>query len=338
LTGQLDVELLEKSVGQILSRHESLRSVFVTQGAGPVQIIRPTSDVSIPIADLSHLCTAERESQAAQLATEEAAVAFDLEQGPLYRISLLRLGTEDHLLLVTVHHIVFDGWSIGVFLNELVSAYADLAEGHPPVLPALPVQYSDFAVWQREYLQGETLNKQLAYWKESLAGAPSSVELPTDRPRPPRQTFRGSKQVIVISRDVLDGLKKLDQCEGVTFYMTMVAALSTLLSRYSGQEDIVIGSPIAGRVESELENLIGYFANTLVLRAKLENNPTFLEVLQQVRTTALGAYAHQDLPFEKLVEELRPERDLSRNPLFQIMFALQTTGTSGVRTAAGFTP
>jgi len=323
LTGQLDVELLEKSVGQILSRHESLRSVFVTQGAGPVQIIRPTSDVSIPIADLSHLSTAERESQAAQLATEEAAVAFDLEQGPLYRISLLRLGTEDHLLLVTVHHIVFDGWSIGVFLNELVSAYADLAEGHPPVLPALPVQYSDFAVWQREYLQGETLNKQLAYWKESLAGAPSSVELPTDRPRPPRQTFRGSKQVIVISRDVLDGLKKLGQCEGVTFYMTMVAALSTLLSRYSGQEDIVIGSPIAGRVESELENLIGYFANTLVLRAKLENNPTFLEVLQQVRTTALGAYAHQDLPFEKLVEELRPERDLSRNPLFQIMFALQ---------------
>jgi surfactin family lipopeptide synthetase A len=237
-------------------------------------------------------------------------------------VSLLKLGSEDHVFLATVHHIAFDGWSIGIFLDEVMAAYSSLCSGTKNDLPDLPLQYLDYAAWQREYLQGDRLDRQLAYWKQTLAGAPASIDLPTDFPRPPMQTFRGGKETVLIPSEVSDKLKRLGRGEGVTLFMTLLAALNVLLSRYAGQDDVVVGSPIAGRSRPELEHIIGFFVNTLVLRTDLSGNPGFRELLARVRESALGAYTHQDIPFEKLVEELRPERDLARNPIFQVMFVL----------------
>ena len=278
--------------------------------------------MALPITDLSAMPQAEREARARQITDTEARQPFDLEAGPLLRAQLLRLAAEEHLLLLNVHHIVSDGWSMGVLWRELSSAYNAFVSGHAPDLPRLPIQYADYAVWQREWLQGEVLEGQLAYWKEKLADL-STLELPTDRPRPPVPSYQGAHLTFDLPAPLTQALKELSRREGATLFMTLLAAFQVLLHRYSGQEDIAVGTPIAGRGRTELEGLIGFFVNTLVLRSNLAGNPAFTELLARVRETALGAYTHQDLPFEKLVEELSPSRDISRNPLFQVMFVLQ---------------
>ena len=272
----------------------------------------------------------DRAAEARRFVQEEAQRPFDLVAGPLFRSSLLQLGDEGHLLLLTMHHIVSDGWSMGVLLRELQTLYNAFAVGKPSPLSELAVQYADYAMWQRSWLQGEVLSRQLAYWKQRLAGAPALLELPTDRPRPPVQTFRGAFKRGEISSELTQGLKALGRREGATLYMTLLAAFQTLLSRYSGQDDIVVGSAIANRTCSEVEALIGLFLNTLAMRGDLSGDPSFKELLGRTREAALGAYAHQDLPFEKLVDELQPERSLSHSPLFQVMLTLQNAPYEGL--------
>ena len=322
ITGALDPSVLERSLNEILKRHEALRTVLRISGDKALQVIMPAAPLVLDITDLSALEANEGERCASHVASEEARRSFDLERGPLYRFRLLRLSAQEHVFVATVHHVVFDGWSIGVFLNELATAYRCLSAGRPAELPELPIQYADFAIWQRNYLKGEVLEKQLSYWKRQLLGAPPSLDLPTDRPRPALQTFVGAQESLLLPRPLLSKLQQLSQSQGTTLFMTLLAGLDVLLARYSGQEDIVVGSPIAGRGRAELERLLGLFVNTLVLRTDLSGNPSFEELLRRVRETALGAYSYQDLPFERLVEELRPERDLSRNPVFQVMFIL----------------
>jgi amino acid adenylation domain-containing protein len=266
-----------------------------------------------------------RQAEVQRLATAESQQRFDLTQAPLIRVRLLRLAETEHVLLVTMHHIVADGWSLGVFWHELAALYNAYAGGNPVPLPALPIQYADFAAWQREWLQGEVLEAQLAYWKQQLAGARPVLELPADHPRPVMQTYRGARQWQVLPKRLAHELQALSQREGSTLFMTLLAAFTTLLSRYTGQEDILVGCPVANRNSGELEGLIGCFVNTLGLRTDLSGDPSFRELLRRVREFTLGAYAHQDLPFEKLVEALQPERDLNRHPLFQVMFVLQNT-------------
>ncbi|MBI4524345.1 MAG: amino acid adenylation domain-containing protein [Deltaproteobacteria bacterium] len=251
---------------------------------------------------------------------------FDLTQGPLLRSTLLRLGSQDHILLLTMHHIVSDGQSMEVLFRELSALYQAFSAGKPSPLHELPIQYADFACWQRQWLQGEVLEKQLSYWRQQLKGAPPVLELPTDHPRPPVQTYRGARQSLALSKTLSQALKALSRQEGVTLFMTLLAAFQTLLQRYTGQDDIVVGTPTAGRTRSEIEELIGFFLNTVVLRTDLSGNPSFRDLLVRVRQVALGAYTHQDLPFEKLLEELQPERDLSRTPLFQVFFNMDSFG------------
>jgi amino acid adenylation domain-containing protein len=325
LNGPLQGEALAHSLSEVLRRHEVLRVNFRLHNGEPVQILRPATADPIALVDLSALPDQAREAEAQRLTAEEAHKPFDLQRDPLVRAGLLRLAAEEHIFLLTFHHIVFDGWSSGILLNELTALYEAGVKGQACVLPELPVQYPDFAVWQREYLQGETLEKQLGYWRQQLAGVPAGVELPTDRPRPAVQTFHGANQWMVIAPGVLQGLRDVSRREGATLFMTLLAAFNVLLARYSGQEDLVVGSPIAGRNRAEIEKLIGFFVNTLVLRTDVSGNPTFQELLARTKEVAMGAYAHQEVPFEKLVEELRPDRDMSRNPLFQIMFSLQNT-------------
>ena len=258
-----------------------------------------------------------------RLAAEEFRRPFDLAHGPLLRVNLLRLGDKEHILLLTLHHIISDGWSMGILVQEMATLYEAFSHGTVPSLPELPIQYADFAEWQREWLQGEVLESQISYWKEQLGGNLPIVELPTDHPRPAVQTYRGKRKSRVLRKTLHEALKALSQREGVTLFMTLLAAFQTLLHRYTGQDDIIVGSATANRNRLEIEGLIGFFVNTLVLRTDLSGNPTFRELLKRVREVALGAYAHQDLPFDKLVEELQVPRDLSYNPLFQVMFVLQ---------------
>ncbi|MGH2708728.1 MAG: condensation domain-containing protein, partial [Actinomycetota bacterium] len=249
---------------------------------------------------------------------------FDLRRGPLFRALLVRLSEREHVLLLTAHHIVTDGWSMGVFIHELSALYQAFATGRPSPLAALPIQYADFAAWQREWLQGEVLEEQLGYWQKQLGGAPALLELPTDHPRPPVQSFRGASLPFALDSELTQALKALSQRAGVTPFMTLLGTFMVLLARYSRQEDIVVGSPIANRTHSQTEGLIGFFVNTLVLRVDLAGDPPFEELLRRVRRVALEAYAHQEVPFERVVEMLQPERSLSHSPLFQAMFALQT--------------
>ncbi|MDQ3175168.1 MAG: condensation domain-containing protein, partial [Acidobacteriota bacterium] len=323
MSGPLDVEAMRKTLTEIASRHESLRTSFTMTDGDPVQVIAPAMSVELPVVDLSELPEGEREAEARRLAREEARRPFDLEHGPLLRATLLRLGDEKHVLLLNMHHIVSDGWSMGVLFRELGTLYQAFSTGKPSPLPELPIQYADYAVWQREWLAGERLEQQLSYWKEQLSGAPPILNLPADHPRPVAQSYRGASQPVQLSKEVTERLKALTRQEGATLFVTMLAAFQTLLMRYSGQEDVVVGSPIANRNRAETEGLIGFFVNTLVLRGDLSRNPTFRQLLGRVKEVALEAYAHQDVPFEKLVEELQPERSLSHTPLFQVMFALQ---------------
>jgi amino acid adenylation domain-containing protein len=329
LGGALDVAALERALGEIVRRHEALRTVFAEADGSPVQVIAPFDGFALPVEDLSGLGQADREAAVGRRASEETARPFDLAAGPLFRATLLRLGAEDHVLLLSMHHIVSDGWSMGVLFRELSTLYAAYREGRESPLSELPVQYADYAVWQREQLAGEALDRRLAYWKERLTGAPGLLELPTDHPRPAVQTYQGATVPVGLSAELLERLQALGRSEGATLYMTLLGAFQVLLSKYAGSEDVVVGSPIAGRTRREVEELIGFFINTLVLRTDLSGNPSFREVLRRVREATLGAYEHQEVPFEKLVAEVSPERSLSHSPLFQVMFTLQDTGGGG---------
>ena len=322
LRGKLIVQVLERGLDEIIQRHASLRTVFRMRKGETVQIIQPQSKFSMQYSTLQDLTLQEQEVAVRQLAQEEARCSFDLSTGPLLRAILLRLQDDESVLLLTMHHIVSDGWSSGIFVRELSTLYTAFVNKQPTTLPALPIQYADFAVWQRQWLQGEVLERQVQYWREHLAAVPP-LELPTDHPRPAQQSFRGARQSLLLPTTLQEQLKTLSQREGVTLFMTLLAAFQVLLARYSGQSDLAIGTPIANRTRAEVEGLIGFFVNTLVLRANLSGNPPFVEVLKRMREVALGAYAHQDVPFEKIVEDLQPERDLSRSPLFQVMFVLQ---------------
>ncbi len=322
IRGDLNREVLHQALSAIVNRHESLRTTFATMGGEPVQVIADRGELPMPLKDLGEIPTAERAAAAQRFMAQEGQRPFDLAHGPLVRVVLLRLSDHEHILMLTMHHIVSDGWSMAVLYRELAALYEAFSHGLPSPLADLPIQYADYAVWQREWLQGHALEQQLSYWKRQLAGAPAALELPTDRPRPPVQTFRGARQHLSLPPTVSEPLNAVSRREGVTLYMTLLAAFNVLLHRYTGQSDIVIGSPIAGRTRIDTEELIGYFANTLVLRSDLSGDPTFRVLLNRVKEVALEAYTHQELPFEKLVELVQPERDLSYNPLFQVLFAL----------------
>ncbi len=338
LTGSLDVASLEQSLNEIVQRHETLRTAFPAVDGEPIQVIVPTLTLALPIVDLQDMQETCKELEIRRLVIEEVNRPFDLAQGPLIRLSLLRMGEEEHVLLLVIHHIIFDGWSLGIFYKELSVLYTAFSIGKPSPLPDLPVQYADFAVWQRQWLQGEVLEKQLSYWKQKLADPPV-LELPTDRPRSAVQTFQGARQSLTLSKMLAEKLRALSQQEGVTLFMMLLAVFKILLYRYTGQDDVILGSPIAHRKQTEIEGLIGFFVDTLVLRTDLSGNPTFRELLEQVREVTLGAYAHQDLPFEKLVEELQLERYTSHSPLFHVMFVLnnlpkQTLELPGITSSA----
>ncbi|HEX7242141.1 MAG TPA: condensation domain-containing protein, partial [Longimicrobiaceae bacterium] len=325
LRGVLDVRALERALGETVRRHEALRTTFAEAGGEPVQTVHEPAAVALPAADLRHLPAGAREREALRLATEEALRPFDLAAGPLLRAALLRLGEEEWALLFTMHHAVSDGWSIGVLVREVSALYA----GEP--LPPLPVQYADFAAWQRAWLSGEALDERVAWWRGRLAGAPPLLELPVDRPRPASQGGAGASVPFTIPTEMERALRSLARREGATLFMALLAGWQLLLARWSGQDDVLVGTPVAGRTRVETEGLIGFFVNTLVLRAELSGEPSFRGVLAQVRETTLGAYHHQEVPFEKLVEELAPERSLGHAPLFQVMFALQNTDTGDLR-------
>ena len=322
LTGTLNREALEASLNEIMRRHEVLRTRFDVVDGRPVQKAAAEQKLSIRLIALQQLSSAERDAEVARLITEEARCPFNLSAGPLLRATLLRLSDNDRILVLTTHHIVSDAWSMGIFTRELWTLYETFANGRPSPMQDLPIQYADYAVWQREWLQGEVLETQLSYWRKQLENLPP-LSLPTDHPRPAKQSFRGARQPISLPESLTAGINELSRREGVTQFMALLAAFQILLYRYTGQEDVVVGSPIANRNRTEVEELIGFFVNTLVLRTELSGRLTFKELLLRVRDVCLKAYAHQDLPFEKLVQELQPERDLSHNPLFQVMFVLQ---------------
>jgi amino acid adenylation domain-containing protein len=322
LEGDLDEAALAAALREIVCRQESLRTRFLTRGRQALQVIDPVPDVVAPVADLASLPADLREGEAARIAREQALRPFDLEQGPVLRVRLLRLTGRERLLSVALHHIVTDGWSMGIFVREVATLYAALAEGRPSPLPELPLQYADFAVWQRRAFAGEALDEALLFWRRQLAGAPV-LELPTDRPRPAVQGSQGAREVAEIPADLARRLGDLARRQGATLFMVLAAAFQALLSRLSGQTDLTLGTPVAGRTRTELEDLIGFFVNTLVLRGDLAGDPSFRDLLARTRETALAAFAHQQVPFERLVDELRPERSLSHTPLFQAMLVLQ---------------
>jgi amino acid adenylation domain-containing protein/FkbM family methyltransferase len=323
LTGRLDAALLERAVNEVIKRHESLRTTFSEVEGQPIQVIAPGLRLTVEFVDLSHLPQAERDTETSRLATREAQRPFDLQHGPLLRAALLRTGAEEHVALFTMHHIVSDGWSMGVLVQEVTQAYAALSRGEEPRLGDLAVQYADYAVWQREWLNGDVLENQLSYWREQLGGELAALDLPTDRTRPAVQTYRGARQAVKLSPALTATLKGLGRQEGATLFMTLLAAFQVLLYSYSKQEEIVVGTDVANRNQLEIEPLIGFFINQLVLRTDLSGDPSFRELLSRVRAVTLGAYAHQDLPFDKLVDALKPERDTSRSPLFQVKLVLQ---------------
>jgi amino acid adenylation domain-containing protein len=323
LNGELNIQALEKSVHEIVIRHESLRTTFSSVKGKPVQVIHPELTINIEKTDISHLSDDEQDSQSKRLATDEAQKPFDLEKGPLVRVQLIKLQDTDHVVMFTMHHIISDGWSIGVLIEEIAALYNAFNNDQDSPLPDLPVQYVDFSAWQRQWLQGEILEKQISFWKDQLGVNPPVLELPTDFPRPSIQTFNGNTLSMTFPEDLSQRLKEYSQKQGVTLFMTLLAAFQSLLHRYSGQDDILTGSPIANRTHSETERLIGFFVNTLVLKSNFSDNPDFRTLLKRVRETTLGAYAHQDLPFEQLVEALQPDRDMSHSPLFQAAFILQ---------------
>jgi amino acid adenylation domain-containing protein/non-ribosomal peptide synthase protein (TIGR01720 family) len=339
ITGPLNVEALEQSLNRIMERHEVLRTSILLVESSPVQVISEKLNLRLSLIDLSALPQDEQQHRVSSLARQEAGIGFDLASAPLMRGALMRLGEREHVLVVTMHHIISDGWSMVVLYEEMSAFYDCYSRGEEGELEELSIQYGDYAVWQREWLQGEVLEEQLGYWRKQLEKAAPMLEMPTDRPRPSVQSFNGATRNFAVPADITKQLKALCRGEGVTLFMTLLAAFQTLLYRYTGQEDISIGTPIAGRNRVEFEELIGLFANTLVLRTKVSRTQTFRQLIQRVRDVVLEAQAYQDLPFEKLVEELQPDRGLSHNPLFQVMFAFQSVGPAELSiTGAKVTP
>ncbi|HKN83072.1 MAG TPA: amino acid adenylation domain-containing protein, partial [Pyrinomonadaceae bacterium] len=323
LKGPLNFAALQQSLNEITRRHEILRTAFVSTDDQAWQSISSQSFLQLPIVDLRQLSEFEREAEISRLVRREARRPFDLQKPSLVRFSLIRASEEEHILLLTAHHIVFDAWSIDLFIRELGSLFDAFSTGRPSPLPKLPIQFADYAVWQKKWLSGETLEKQRAYWTKQLGGKLPVLELPSDHPRPPVQTFNGARQRIFLSQELTASLRSFSNKNGTALFSTLLAAFNVLLYRYSGQDDILVGCPIANRNRSETEGLIGFFVNTIVMRTDLSGQPTLEELLERVRRTTLEAYANQDMPFEKLVEELQPDRDLSRTPLYQVMLSLR---------------
>ena len=327
--GPLNIDVLKRSLNEMARRHEVLRTTFTAVEGKPVQVIAPTPNVELPVTDLSALDPAAREAEVGRLAHEDARRPFDLAQGPVMRAAVVRLAEQDHFLLLSMHHIVSDGWSMGIFFRELWTIYQAFQAGQPSPLPELAMQYADFATQQRKELQGPAYTALCDYWKQQLAGTPQLLSLSISKPRPPLQTYLGANISFSISRTISEALRAISKKERATLFMTLLAAFAILLHRYSRRTDVVVGTPIAGRNRAAIEGLIGFFVNSLVLRVDLNNDPTFRELLGRVRTLTLAAYDHQDLPFEKLVEEVQPERNPSHAPLAQIFFTWQNTPTSG---------
>jgi amino acid adenylation domain-containing protein len=332
LVGPLHFTALQKSLLEIVQRHETLRTTFQMHNGTPVQLIHPgaADSFSCSVVDLQLLSSDNKTREVQQLVSEDAQRPFDLTKGPLLRTTLWQLGPQEHIIGVTMHHIISDGWSLGLFIREFTRLYEAFSEGRPSPLAPLPIQYADFAYWQRQWLSGEVLQKHLNYWQQQLAEVPARLELPTDHPRPAIQRFHGRIQAFEITQELSKALKQLSQQTDATLFMILLTAFVTLLRRYSGSDDIVVGSPIAGRNNRKTESLIGFFVNTLVLRLNRSGNPSFLDLLAHVRQVCLEAYAHQDVPFEQLVDVLQPERNLSQTPLFQVMFVFQNTPTENL--------
>jgi len=320
LQGELDAAALESALQAIVARHESLRTVYIVEDRRPLQFAQDDWTLTMPVVDLGDTDTSELETELARRLREESRRPFDLEADLMIRPVLFRLAPTEHVLLLTLHHIAADGWSGSVMNRDLAEVYAAHRAGREPELPELPIQYADFAVWQRKRLAGEALEELLRFWRTALDGASDRLRLPTDRARPAVQMHRGSHLQVSYRRELVDAVARLARDEGATPYMVLLAAFSTLLYRFGGQDDVLVGTPVANRTRVELENLIGFFSNTLVVRSRLGGNPTFRELLRRVRGSAVGAYEHQELPFEKLVEHLRVERDPAYNPLFQVNF------------------
>ncbi|WP_051711496.1 non-ribosomal peptide synthetase [Andreprevotia chitinilytica] len=338
LHGQLDRAALRVTLDRIVARHEALRTCFVSDGGEAVQVIAQ-ADVGFSLLehDLRGLTDSDRSIRIEQLSQAEAVQPFDLSTGPLIRGQLLQLADDKHLLLITQHHIISDGWSIGVLVREVSALYTAFSQGQTDPLPPLTIQYADYAAWQRSWLQGDTLQTQVDFWQQHLTGAPALLDLPTDRPRPAVQSYAGGQVALNLSPTLTNSLKQLSQRHGTTLFMTLLAGWSVLLSRWSGQNDVVIGTPVANRQRSELEGLMGFFVNTLALRVKLDGNPKVDELLNQIKTSTIAAYAHQDLPFEQVVEALQPTRSLSHSPVFQVMLVLNNTPSGGELSLPGLT-
>ncbi len=323
--GPLDVGALKRSLLEVVRRHEVLRTTFIEVDQVVVQVIGESRDWPLPVEDLSHFAPDPREAELRAYLAAESTRSFNLQDGPVLRTHLFRLDVEEHVLLVSMHHIATDGWSLSVLVREVATLYEAFSQRQQSPLAELPIQYADYAAWQRAWLQGDALERQMTYWRTRLADAPLALDLPTDRLRPTTESHRGAVEVVELGPDLTQQLRELGQRENATLFMTLLAGWQALLARYSGQDDIVVGSPVAGRQRTELEGLIGLFVNLLVLRVRVAGGESFAELIARVREECLGAYAHQDVPFEKLVEELDPVRDMSRHPLFQVMFILQNT-------------
>ncbi|WP_161625815.1 condensation domain-containing protein, partial [Singulisphaera acidiphila] len=332
IDGPLDSIALHQALDEIVRRHQALRTTFRAQDGRPIQVFEPVVALPLTQIDLSSWPLDRRQAEVAQRIDAEAKRPFDLTHGPLIHADLLRLEPTRHVLLLTMHHIISDGWSLGVLIQEAGALYDAFAHGRPSPLPALPIQYADYALWQRQWLQGQNLNSPLDYWTQQLAGV-TPLEIPTDRPRPPALSYRGGERSTVLAMSLLDELRNLGRQEGATLFMTLTAAFQTLLHRVSGQNDITVGSPVAGRTRPETEGLIGFFLNTLVLRAELSGELSFRQLLRQTKPVVLDAFAHQDLPFEQIVEAVSAERDPSRSPLFQAMLILQNAPLPPLATA-----
>ena len=323
LSGELNVQVLERAFNEILRRHQALRTTISMLDNSPLQVIAPFKPTALQMIDLSDGELENREQLVVDLSVQEARRPFDLARGPLLRHSLLRLSRTFHVLLVTVHHIAFDGWSMGILVDEMVSLYGAYVGGDPSPLREPVIQYADYAEWERQWLGSERLARQLDFWREGLQGAPRLLKLPTDRPGRPSQTANGAHQVLVLAAPLSRAIRQLSLDMGATVFMTLLAAFYVMLHRYSGQDDICVGTPVANRNRRELEGLIGFFSNTLVMRCDLSGDPSFRELLKRLREFVLGAYANQELPFEQLVEALQPVRGPNYTPLFQMVFALQ---------------
>ncbi|HEV7515086.1 MAG TPA: condensation domain-containing protein, partial [Thermoanaerobaculia bacterium] len=323
LSGALDIPVLGRALAEVVRRHETLRTTFVELDGEPRVRAAPPGPVPLPSVDLCGLTAGEVSRLAGELTLAEARRGFDLASGPLLRVLLLRLSRREHRAVLTLHHVIADGWSLGVLVQEIGALYGAFLRGGRSPLPELPFQYSDYAAWQRSWLRGAVLEKELAHWRAKLAGADPVLDLPFDYPRPAKRSSRGAKRFLVLPADLVQSVDRLSRREGASLFMTLLAAFLTLLGRYTGRQDLVIGYPVANRLRSDVEGLIGLFLNTLVLRVDLAHDPSVRELLGRVRAEVLEAQSHAQLPFERLVEELRPERSLGYNPLFQVLFVLQ---------------